>query len=135
MKGRCTICSNSLASLSSTLFYFTAAYYFFSIRHLAYWNLIIFLNSGPCIEKLPTSRLPANISLSTTTVTPDHDVSSIQLWLPVALIAFFKFFLATLALICCLIKRKKAKAGSDYRYCSLLWKVMWSVCRMKKARK
>uniref|UniRef100_A0A0R3RZC6 Peptidase S72 domain-containing protein n=1 Tax=Elaeophora elaphi TaxID=1147741 RepID=A0A0R3RZC6_9BILA len=71
---------------------------------------------GSCIEESPTSRLLANNSLSTTTAAPDHDVSSVQLWLPVALIAFFKFFLATLALVCCLIKRKKAKAGLDCLY-------------------
>uniref|UniRef100_A0A1I8EQ12 Peptidase S72 domain-containing protein n=1 Tax=Wuchereria bancrofti TaxID=6293 RepID=A0A1I8EQ12_WUCBA len=70
---------------------------------------------GSCIEEMPTSRLPANVSLSSTTVSPDYDTSSVQLWLPVALIAFLKFFLATLALICCLIKRKKAKAvQSEY---------------------
>ncbi|KAL3982915.1 Dystroglycan (Dystrophin-associated glycoprotein 1) family protein [Acanthocheilonema viteae] len=70
---------------------------------------------GSCIDESSASRLPANVSLSTTTDTSDHDVSSVQLWLPVALIAFFKFFLATLALICCLIKRKKAKTvQSEY---------------------
>ncbi|MCP9265620.1 BMA-DGN-1 [Dirofilaria immitis] len=70
---------------------------------------------GSCIEKLPTSRFPANISLSTSTNVPDHDTSSVRLWLPIALIAFLKFFLATLALVCCLIKRKKAKAvQSEY---------------------
>ncbi|VIO87598.1 conserved hypothetical protein [Brugia malayi] len=70
---------------------------------------------GSCIEEMPTSRLPTNVSLFSTTVSPNYDTSSVQLWLPVALIAFLKFFLATLALICCLIKRKKAKAvQSEY---------------------
>ncbi|VDK76672.1 unnamed protein product [Litomosoides sigmodontis] len=70
---------------------------------------------GSCVEELLPSRLPANVSLSTTTVAGDHDISSVQLWLPVALIAFSKFFLATLALACCLVKRKKAKAvQSEY---------------------
>ncbi|VDN90180.1 unnamed protein product [Brugia pahangi] len=70
---------------------------------------------GSCIEEMPISRLPTNVSLSSTTVLPNYDTSSVQLWLPVALIAFLKFFLATLALICCLIKRKKAKAvQSEY---------------------
>ncbi|OZC09090.1 dystroglycan [Onchocerca flexuosa] len=70
---------------------------------------------GSCIEQLPTSRLPANVSLSTTINPTDHDTSSVHLWLPVALIAFLKFFLATLALVCCLVKRKRAKAvQSEY---------------------
>lgn len=82
-----------------------------------YWNSAVCVDLGSCIEELPVSRHPANVPLATTTVPLDHDASSVQLWLPVALIAFLKFFLATLALVCCLIKRKKAKAGLNCQYC------------------
>lgn len=72
-----------------------------------------FVVSGSCIEGGSTARLPANVSLSITTASPNRNTSSIPLWLPVAIIAFFKFILATVALFCCLVKRKKAKAGLD----------------------
>uniref|UniRef100_A8NFP2 Peptidase S72 domain-containing protein n=2 Tax=Brugia TaxID=6278 RepID=A8NFP2_BRUMA len=87
----------------------------FHVRNVKLELRAVLVDLGSCIEEMPTSRLPTNVSLFSTTVSPNYDTSSVQLWLPVALIAFLKFFLATLALICCLIKRKKAKAvQSEY---------------------